>query len=200
MKRIFDLSFSILVLPVVLALLAIVAALVFMSLGRPVFFTQVRPGLGGKPFRLIKFRTMRDKFDPNGNPLPDVDRMTRFGRFLRSSSLDELPEFWNIIRGDMSLVGPRPLLVQYLERYNERQAKRHEVRPGLTGWAQVSGRNAISWDQRLEMDVWYVENHSIWGDLKILLKTVVSILHRRGISAEGEATMPEFTGTPISAE
>jgi lipopolysaccharide/colanic/teichoic acid biosynthesis glycosyltransferase len=200
MKRIFDLSFSILVLPVALGVLAIVAALVFISLGRPVFFTQVRPGLGGRPFRLIKFRTMRDEFDPNGNPLPDVDRMTRFGRFLRSSSLDELPEFWNIIRGDMSLVGPRPLLVQYLERYNERQARRHEVRPGLTGWAQVNGRNAISWDQRLEMDVWYVENHSIWVDLKILLKTVVSILHRRGISADGEATMPEFTGTPISTE
>jgi lipopolysaccharide/colanic/teichoic acid biosynthesis glycosyltransferase len=200
MKRIFDLSFSILVLPVALGVLAIVAALVFISLGRPVFFTQVRPGLGGRPFRLIKFRTMRNEFDPNGNPLPDVDRMTRFGRFLRSSSLDELPEFWNIIRGDMSLVGPRPLLVQYLERYNERQARRHEVRPGLTGWAQVNGRNAISWDQRLEMDVWYVENHSIWVDLKILLKTVVSILHRRGISADGEATMPEFTGTPISTE
>lgn len=143
---------------------------------------------------------MRAAADSYGNPLRDSDRMTGVGKFLRSTSLDELPEFWNIMRGDMSLVGPRPLLMQYLERYNKRQARRHEVRPGLTGWAQVSGRNAIGWDQRLEMDVWYVENRSMLVDLKILLKTVVSVLNRHGISAEGEATMPEFKGSQIETE
>lgn len=170
------------------------AILVARNLGRPVLFKQVRPGLQGKPFTILKFRTMRDATDEHGNRLPDSERLTPFGRRLRSTSLDELPELINVLRGDMSLVGPRPLIMAYLDRYSERQARRNEVRPGITGWAQVNGRNAVGWDERFEMDVWYVDNHSLWLDMKILWLTVLTVLRRDGVSAEGHATMPEFMG------
>ena len=169
--------------------------LVRLRLGSPVFFSQVRPGMGGRPFRMFKFRTMTNQRDESGELLPDSVRLTRFGKFLRSSSLDELPELWNVLKGDMSLVGPRPLLMEYLPLYNERQNRRHEVRPGITGWAQVNGRNAISWEQKFELDVWYVENQSFWLDLKILFLTVWKVVRRDGISAAGDATMPKFTGS-----
>lgn len=157
-------------------------------------FRQTRPGKDGKPFEMIKFRTMRDAQDANGNPLPDSERMTPFGSFLRSSSLDELPELWNVLKGDMSLVGPRPLLMEYLPLYSKEQYRRHEVRPGVTGWAQVNGRNAISWEEKFKLDVWYVDNRSLWLDIKIIFLTVKKVLIRDGISAEGEATMSRFLG------
>jgi lipopolysaccharide/colanic/teichoic acid biosynthesis glycosyltransferase len=163
-------------------------------MGSPVFFRQTRPGLGGGPFTLIKFRTMRDSYGAGAQPLPDESRITRLGAFLRRTSLDELPELWNVLKGDMSLIGPRPLLVEYLDRYTREQARRHEVKPGITGLAQVSGRNALSWEERLALDVWYVDNWTMWLDLKILTKTVAQVLTRRGISAPGHATMPEFEG------
>lgn len=194
MKRLFDLiaAFSALLL---LALpLALLAWQVRRKLGSPVFFTQVRPGLHGKPFKMIKFRTMTSERGPDGELLPDAVRLTPFGRFLRSSSLDELPELWNVLKGDMSLVGPRPLLMEYLPLYSAEQARRHEVRPGITGWAQVNGRNAISWENKFELDVWYVNNRTLWVDIKVLWLTVKKVLVRDGISAEGEATMPRFTG------
>lgn len=194
MKRIIDTVASALGLLVLSPLLVLLVLFVAMKLGTPVFFTQERPGLGGRIFRLYKFRTMTDVRDENGELLSDSVRLTAFGRFMRSASLDELPELWNVLRGDMSLVGPRPLLVEYLERYTPEQARRHEVRPGITGWAQVNGRNALSWEERFALDVWYVDNHSMWLDVKILAMTVGKVLRREGVTNPGHATMPEFTG------
>ncbi len=175
-----------------------VAYMVRKNLGSPVLFRQVRPGMHGKPFEMIKFRTMLDAVDAQGNVLPDDVRLTPFGRFLRSTSLDELPELWNVLKGDMSLVGPRPLLMEYLPLYSTEQARRHEARPGVTGWAQVNGRNAISWDDKFKLDVWYVDNQSLWLDIKIIFLTIKKVLVRDGISAEGEATMSKFTGSKPS--
>lgn len=194
LKRFLDIVVSLAALIILSPILLLVAILVARNLGRPVLFKQVRPGLQGKPFTILKFRTMRDATDEHGNRLPDSERLTPFGRRLRSTSLDELPELINVLRGDMSLVGPRPLIMAYLDRYSERQARRNEVRPGITGWAQVNGRNAVGWDERFEMDVWYVDNHSLWLDMKILWLTVLTVLRRDGVSAEGHATMPEFMG------
>jgi len=160
----------------------------------PVFFRQARPGLHGRPFTLIKFRSMREAYGADGTPLPDSERLTRLGRLLRSTSLDELPELWNVIRGEMSIVGPRPLLVRYLARYSPEQARRHDVRPGLTGYAQIKGRNSLSWDEKLALDTWYVDHRSLWLDLRIIAATVIQVVRRRGISAQGEATMGEFMG------
>jgi len=168
--------------------------LVRLKLGAPVFFKQTRPGLYGKPFQMIKFRTMTNARDDHGALLPDAERLTAFGRFLRSSSLDELPELWNVFKGEMSLVGPRPLLMEYLPLYSKEQARRHEARPGITGWAQVNGRNAISWEDKFLLDVWYVDNQSFRLDIKILILTIWKVLVRTGISAHGEPTMPRFTG------
>jgi len=196
LKRVFDLFIGIFAALLLLPFLAGIAALVRLKLGSPVLFQQVRPGLHGKPFTLYKFRTMRDALDARGNPLPDSERLTPFGRFLRSSSLDELPELYNVLRGEMSLVGPRPLLMEYLEHYTPEQARRHEVSPGVTGWAQVNGRNAISWEKKFELDVWYVDHKTFGLDLKILWLTVLKVLKREGISARGEATMSRFTGVP----
>lgn len=173
---------------------AVAAVMIRLKMGKPVLFSQIRPGLQNRPFKMIKFRTMRDAIDANGDPLPDSERLTRLGQFMRSSSLDELPELWNVLKGEMSLVGPRPLLMEYLPLYSPEQARRHEVRPGVTGWAQVNGRNAISWDEKFELDVWYVDNRTIWLDLKIIWLTIRKVLKRDGISAVGEATMPRFTG------
>lgn len=198
MKRLFDLLVLFLTLPVWLPLLAGVALLVWWKLGSPVLFRQRRPGLGGRPFELRKFRSMTDARDAQGRLRPDAERLTPWGRWLRASSLDELPELLNVLRGEMSLVGPRPLLLQYLERYSPRQARRHEVRPGLTGWAQINGRNALSWEEKFELDVWYVEHQSLWLDLRILLRTVGKVLRREGITREGEATTCEFMGSPAA--
>lgn len=195
MKRAFDITVSALVLVVMSPVLAVVALLVRLNLGSPVFFTQQRPGLRGVPFRMIKFRTMRDANGRDGRPLPDAERLTGFGRTLRALSLDEFPELINVLKGDMSLVGPRPLLMDYLPLYSAEQARRHEVRPGITGWAQVNGRNAIGWDEKFRLDVWYVDNRSFALDLKILAMTVAKVLTRSGISAEGEATMQRFEGS-----
>ncbi len=195
MKRLFDLVLSILgLLALALPLLGLVW-LVRRKLGSPVFFRQVRPGLNGKPFEMVKFRTMTCELGPDGQLLPDAVRLTPFGRFLRATSLDELPELWNVLKGDMSLVGPRPLLMEYLPLYTPEQARRHEVRPGITGWAQVNGRNALSWEDKFQLDVWYVDHRSLWLDIKILWLTVKKVLVRDGISAAGEATMPKFTGS-----
>lgn len=198
MKRVFDILASGLGLVFLAPIFLTLMVLVRLRLGSPVFFKQQRPGRRGRPFLMLKFRTMTDVRDTEGNLLPDHVRLTPLGKFLRSSSLDELPELWNVIKGDMSLVGPRPLLMEYLPLYNERQNRRHEVRPGVTGWAQVNGRNAIGWDQKFDLDVWYVENQSLWLDLKILFLTVWKVIRRDGISAAGEATMPKFTGTENS--
>lgn len=195
MKRIIDLTVSACALIVLSPVLAIVALLVRQRLGSPVLFRQIRPGRAGQPFEMIKFRTMRDAVGADGQRLSDAERLTPFGRFLRSASLDELPGLWNVLKGDMSLVGPRPLLMEYLPLYTPEQARRHEVRPGVTGWAQVNGRNAISWDEKFRLDVWYVDNRSTWLDLKILLLTVRKVLMREGISAAGDATMPIFSGS-----
>lgn len=176
-------------------LMVLLSLLVRWSLGSPIFFCQLRPGLHGNPFRIYKFRTMTNARNEEGNLLPDAERLVPFGRFLRSTSLDELPELINVLRGDMSLVGPRPLLMQYLARYTEEQARRHEVKPGITGWAQVNGRNAISWEEKFKLDVWYVDHQSLWLDLKILLMTVVKVFRREGISHPGQATMEEFMGS-----
>src|SRR5690606_27817972 len=194
-KRLLDIFVAALGLLLLLPVLAVVAWQIRRNLGSPVLFRQVRPGLDGKPFETIKFRTMQDVVDVAGKPLPDSGRMTPFGGFLRSSSLDELPELWNVLKGDMSLVGPRPLLMEYLPLYSPEQYRRHEVRPGVTGWAQINGRNALSWEEKFKLDVWYVDNRSFWLDLKILLLTTRKVLLRDGISAEGEATMTKFTGT-----
>lgn len=194
-KRVFDVFVSGGALLVLFPLLVLLAVVVAAKLGRPVLFSQLRPGLGGKPFRMVKFRTMTDQRDANGELLPDSERMTSFGRFLRSTSLDELPELWNVLKGDMSLVGPRPLLMSYLSLYSQEQYRRHDVRPGVTGWAQINGRNAISWEAKFKLDVWYVDNRSFWLDLKILFLTVKKVLVRDGISSEGEVTMAPFTGS-----
>lgn len=193
-KRLFDIICAIAALLSLVPVLLFICLLVRKKLGKPVFFRQCRPGLNGRPFQMVKFRTMKDAVDFEGNPLPDNQRMTPFGQFLRSTSLDELPELWNVLKGDMSLVGPRPLLMEYLPLYTKEQYRRHEVRPGVTGWAQVNGRNAISWEDRFRLDVWYVDNQSFWLDVKILFLTVKKVLARDGISGEGEATMSKFTG------
>ncbi len=197
MKRLFDFFAASVALLVFSLPLLVLIWLVKRKLGSPVFFVQTRPGLHSKPFRMFKFRTMTDARDAQGHLLPDSERLTSFGRFLRASSLDELPELINILKGDMSLVGPRPLLMEYLPLYNVRQAKRHDVRPGLTGWAQINGRNALSWEEKFELDAWYVENRSFWLDLKIIFLTIKKVLVREGISAAGEATMSKFTGSPV---
>jgi len=194
-KRVFDLVFVFLSLPIVLPTTFLLALLIKSILGGPILFRQIRPGKDGRSFEMIKFRTMLNVTDEDGHPLPDSERMTAFGRFLRSSSLDELPELWNVLKGDMSLVGPRPLLMEYLPLYNTEQYRRHEVNPGVTGWAQVNGRNAISWEDKFKFDVWYVDNHSLWLDLKILLLTVKKVFFREGIAAEGQVTIEKFRGT-----
>ncbi|AVO60410.1 sugar transferase [Pseudomonas chlororaphis] len=194
-KRGFDLFASILGLLLLAPVMAIVAWQIRKKLGSPVLFRQVRPGKDGKPFEMVKFRTMRDAHDAMGNQLPDSERMTPFGSFLRSSSLDELPELWNVLKGDMSLVGPRPLLMEYLPLYNSEQYRRHEVRPGVTGWAQINGRNALEWEEKFNLDVWYVDNQSLWLDLKVIFLTIKKVVIRDGISAEGEVTAAKFTGT-----
>lgn len=195
MKRVTDILISCVAILTLLPVLVTVGVLAWIKLGSPIFFRQTRPGGKGKPFQMIKFRTMTDAMDAQGNPLPDSERMTPFGQFLRASSLDELPELWNVLKGEMSLVGPRPLLMEYLPLYSKEQYRRHDVRPGVTGWAQVNGRNAISWEDKFRLDVWYVDNRSFWLDLKILLLTVKKVLVRDGISGEGEATMSKFTGS-----
>ena len=195
MKRLFDIVVSACALLMLALPMLVVIWMVRRKLGSPVFFTQMRPGLQGKPFLMVKFRTMTDARGPDGALLPDADRLTPFGRFLRASSLDELPELWNVLKGDMSLVGPRPLLMEYLPLYSPEQARRHAVRPGITGWAQVNGRNTLSWEDKFKLDVWYVDHRSLWLDLKILWLTVRKVLVREGISAAGEATMGKFTGS-----
>ena len=195
-KRLFDLCCVILGLLVISPLLAIISFLVYLKLGLQILFRQKRPGFNCKPFTIYKFRTMKDLRDSNGNLLSDEERLTPLGRFLRSTSLDELPELFNVLKGDMSLVGPRPLLMEYLTRYNDDQMRRHEVKPGITGWAQISGRNAINWEEKFKLDVWYIENCSFMVDVKILFLTIWSILKREGITSEGHATMPEFIGLP----
>ena len=194
-KRLLDIIIASIALILLSPLYTFVAYKVKKNLGSPVLFRQVRPGLHGKPFEMIKFRTMKDAVDEQGNLLPDSERLTPFGKMLRSTSLDEMPELWNVIKGDMSIVGPRPLLTEYLPLYNEEQAKRHNVRPGMTGHAQVNGRNAISWEEKFKLDTWYVENQSTLLDFKIMFKTVHKVLAKDDISAEGEATMTRFTGT-----
>lgn len=194
LKRLLDIIIASIALILLSPLYAFVAYKVKKNLGSPVLFRQVRPGLHGKPFEMIKFRTMKDAVDADGNPLPDSERLTPFGKMLRSTSLDEMPELWNVIKGDMSVVGPRPLLTEYLPLYSAEQAKRHHVRPGMTGHAQVNGRNAIGWEEKFKLDTWYVENQSTLLDFKIMFKTVHKVLAKDDISAEGEATMPKFTG------
>ncbi|NLD09182.1 MAG: sugar transferase [Xanthomonadaceae bacterium] len=195
MKRLFDILASSIGLILLSPLLLLIAWKVRKNLGSPVFFKQVRPGKDGKPFKMIKFRSMRDANDKDGNPLSDVERLTSFGKKLRATSLDELPELWNVLKGEMSLVGPRPLLIEYLPLYNERQAMRHNVRPGITGWAQVNGRNAISWEEKFELDAWYVENRSLWLDIKIIFLTIKKVLVKEGISSDEHVTMSKFTGS-----
>ena len=195
LKRLLDIVIASIALVLLSPLYFYVAYKVKKNLGSPVLFRQVRPGLHGKPFEMIKFRTMKDALDEQGNPLPDSERLTPFGKMLRSTSLDEMPELWNVIKGDMSVVGPRPLLMEYLPLYNKEQAKRHDVRPGMTGYAQVNGRNAISWEEKFKLDTWYVENQSTVLDFKIMLKTVQKVIAKDDISAEGEATMTRFIGS-----
>ena len=195
MKRLLDIIISLSALILLAPLYAVISYKVKKNLGSPILFKQTRPGLHAQPFDMIKFRTMKDATDTSGNLLPDSMRMTAFGKMLRSSSLDELPELWNVLKGDMSLVGPRPLLMEYVPLYNKEQTRRHEMRPGITGWAQINGRNAISWEEKFQLDVWYVDNHSIWLDLKILLLTLKKVFIKEGISADGEVTMTKFTGS-----
>lgn len=194
MKRLFDFCASLCGLILLSPIIALVAWKIRKNLGSPVLFRQTRPGLNGKPFEMVKFRTMKDAVDAQGNPLPDSERMTPFGDKLRNSSLDELPELWNVLKGDMSLVGPRPLLMQYLPLYSKEQARRHDVRPGVTGWAQINGRNAISWEDKFKLDVWYVDNRSFWLDIKILFLTVKKVFVKEGISADGHVTIEPFAG------
>lgn len=195
LKRIFDIVVSLIAVLVLSPVIFIINCKIAKNLGKPVLFKQKRPGLKGNVFEMIKFRSMRDATDENGDVLPDSERLTPFGLKLRSSSLDELPGLWNVLKGDMSLVGPRPLLVEYLPLYNEEQAKRHNVRPGITGWAQVNGRNAISWEEKFTLDVWYVENQSFWLDIKILLLTVKKVFFKEDIAGDGEVTMSKFMGS-----
>jgi lipopolysaccharide/colanic/teichoic acid biosynthesis glycosyltransferase len=192
LKRAIDIAGSCAGLLVLASIIVLISIAIRLNMGRPILFRQTRPGLRGEPFDILKFRTMLDAVDAEGRPLPDGARLTKLGRFLRSTSFDELPELWNVLKGEMSLVGPRPLLLRYLDRYTPEQMRRHEVRPGLTGWAQVNGRNAISWPEKFALDVWYVDNHSIALDMKIILLTILKVLRRDGISAAGEATMSEF--------
>lgn len=194
MKRFLDLASVSIGLLLVAPILLLVVLVILLKLGKPIFFKQKRPGLNGNPFMMHKFRTMTNETDEKGNLLPNDQRLTRFGKFLRSTSLDELPELINVLKGDMSLVGPRPLLMEYLLLYNEQQARRHEVKPGITGWAQVNGRNAISWEQKFDYDVWYVENQSLWLDIKILFITVLKVFNRDGIAHKGDVAMPRFKG------
>jgi len=194
LKRLLDIVIASIALVLLSPLYIFVAYKVKKNLGSPVLFRQVRPGLHGKPFEMIKFRTMKDAVDIQGNPLPDHERLTPFGKMLRSTSLDEMPELWNVIKGDMSVVGPRPLLMEYLPLYNKEQAKRHNVRPGMTGHAQVNGRNAIGWDEKFKLDTWYVENQSLWLDFKIMLRTVKKVIAKDDINADGEATAAPFKG------
>lgn len=194
-KRIFDLVAVLILSPLVLLLFGVVALAIAHSLGRPVLFRQSRPGLHGQPFTLIKFRSMVERRDLDGELAPDAQRLTPFGQFLRKTSLDEVPELWNVVKGDMSLVGPRPLLMEYLDHYTAEQARRHDVLPGITGWAQIHGRNALSWEERFALDVWYVENRSLWLDFRILFTTIWKVFKSEGITAEGHATMPNFTGS-----
>ena len=200
LKRLFDIIASASGLIFLSPVFLILIYLIRKNLGEPVFFTQERPGKDGKPFKMIKFRSMRDAVDKDGNPLPDSERLTPFGKKLRATSLDELPELWNVLKGEMSLVGPRPLLMSYLPLYNEFQNRRHEMRPGVTGWAQVNGRNALSWDEKFAHDIWYIDHYSFWLDMKILFLTVKKVFIKEGISAEGEATMPYFTGNDTDAK
>lgn len=195
MKRLFDFTATLLGLIVITPVLLVLGIIARVQLGSPVLFQQVRPGLHGKPFKMFKFRTMSDERDENGCLLPDAKRLTNFGKFLRSTSLDELPELINVLKGEMSLVGPRPLLMEYLPLYSHEQSRRHDVRPGITGWAQVNGRNAISWEEKFRLDVWYVDNHSVWLDLKILWLTFAKVFKREGISQDGQATMEKFRGS-----
>jgi lipopolysaccharide/colanic/teichoic acid biosynthesis glycosyltransferase len=197
-KRTFDLLATAAALLVLLLPMLAIALAVRLRLGRPVFFVQLRPGRHGVPFSLIKFRTMREAYDEKGEPLPEEERLTRLGRFLRATSLDELPELWNVLRGEMSLVGPRPLLMEYLPLYTPEQARRHDVRPGLTGWAQVNGRNAISWEEKFALDLWYVDHHSMLVDLKILWATLIKVIRSEGISPADREIMERFAGSPPS--
>ena len=194
-KRTFDVMGVVVALVVMAPVMTLVALVILVTMGPPVLFRQERPGLKGRPFTVLKFRTMTDARDANGNPRSDRDRLTSVGRFLRMSSLDELPELFNVLRGEMSLVGPRPLLMQYLEHYTPEQARRHDVKPGMTGWAQVKGRNVLGWEERFQLDTWYVDHATLAVDLKVLLLTVGSVITRHGISAEGHSTMPRFKGT-----
>ena len=198
MKRSFEFLLSLIVIVFLLPLYMIIFLFVLFSYGSPVLFRQIRPGLNGSLFTLYKFRTMTLKKDANGQFLPDAERLTSFGQFLRSTSLDELPELWNVLKGDMSIVGPRPLLTEYLPLYSKDQMRRHDVRPGITGWTQVNGRNALTWEEKFKLDIWYIEHQSFWLDMKILLMTVKKVLLREGISAKGDATMPVFTGNDLS--
>lgn len=199
MKRAFDISAAALALLILFPLMAATAALIKMKMGGPVIFRQMRPGYLGAPFCLYKFRTMTDETDDKGELLPDSERLTAVGTLIRRLSLDELPQLINVIKGDLSIVGPRPLLMQYMELYSDRQMKRHETRPGITGWAQVNGRNALSWEEKFEMDVWYVENHTFWLDVKILAMTVQKVLKSEGINQEGESTARAFTGNKVDS-
>lgn len=199
-KRFFDFLAALILSLILLPVLLIVAWKIRRKLGSPVLFQQVRPGRYGQPFKMIKFRTMRNAVDANGDSLPDAERMTPFGSFLRSSSLDELPELWNVLKGEMSLVGPRPLLMEYLPLYSKEQARRHEVRPGVTGWAQINGRNALGWEEKFKLDVWYVDHQSFWLDLKIILFTVKKVFVREGISGGGEVTMSKFVASSVEEE
>lgn len=194
-KRFFDVIICVAALLIMSPLLTVLMILTWLLMKNPIFFKQTRPGLHSKPFQLIKFRTMTETRSKEGNLLPDAERLTTYGRFLRSTSLDELPELFNVLKGEMSLVGPRPLLIQYLDRYTPDQARRHEVKPGITGWAQVNGRNAITWEEKFKLDVWYVDNRSMWLDIKIIGMTIMKILKREGVNEPGQATMTEFMGS-----
>jgi sugar transferase EpsL len=199
-KRALDLAVGGGALVVLAPALAVTAIAVRRTMGAPVLFRQERPGLRGAPFTVLKFRSMRDAHDERGRPLPDSERLTSVGHFLRATSLDELPQLWNVVRGELSLIGPRPLLMQYLPRYSPEQARRHDMKPGITGWAQVNGRNAISWDEKFALDVWYVDHWSLWLDLKILALTALKVVKRDGIAQQGHVTMPEFMGSEASPE
>lgn len=195
MKRLFDILLAILLIVLLMPVMVLAALMIWITIGRPVLFKQLRPGYMGKPFILYKFRTMTELFDNSGNLLPDTERMTKTGKLIRRWSIDELPQLLNVLKGDISLVGPRPLLMEYLPLYTPEQARRHEVRPGITGWAQVNGRNALSWEERFKLDVWYVDHQTIWLDLKILWLTLLKVLHGEGINQEGQATMEKFRGS-----
>ena len=194
-KRLFDIAISVILLFLFAPIMVFIAFLVYFNIGKPILFQQARPGLNSSPFNLIKFTTMKNIFDEKGNLLDDEERLTNFGKFLRSTSLDELPELWNILKGEMSFIGPRPLLMDYLPLYSSEQLRRHDVKPGVTGWAQINGRNSISWEEKFNLDIWYVDNVSFWLDIKILLITIKKVIMRKDISKEGMATMSKFQGS-----